>query len=135
VSGEVTKHLRTALSLKSICRGLPGEQTSNRIFQIFIALILVDLLLDARLDNQSKDSDDQVRRRNKVLSTKVSIDLHNRFNLLAEYLFESGLSETFTPSALLRDIIEQLLSEYHDGLAAYENVQNLNDANSPRIQC
>ena len=71
-----------------------------------------------------------MQRRNKVLSTKVSVDLHNRFNLLAEYLFERGLSETFTPSALLHDIIEHLLSEYNDGLAAYENVQSLNDTNN-----
>jgi hypothetical protein len=79
----------------------------------------VDLLLAARL-NKFKDSDDHiVRRRNKVLSTKVSVDLHNRFSLLAEYLFESGLSESFTPSALLSDIIERLLSEYHNGLEAF----------------
>ena len=82
-------------------------------------------------DNQIEHSDDRVvRRRNKVLSTKVSVDLHNRFDLLSEYLFESGLSESFTPSALLHDIIEHLLSEYHDGLAAYENIQSLNGVNN-----
>ena len=63
----------------------------------------------------------QFARRNKVLSTKVSVDLHNRFSLLAEYLFESGLTESFTPSALLHDIVEGILDKYHDGLAAYEN--------------
>jgi hypothetical protein len=69
----------------------------------------------ATLDNQLKDNNDRiVRRRNKVISTKVPVDLHNRFNLLAEYLFERGLSESFTAYALLRDIIEQLLSEYHN---------------------
>ena len=92
-------------------------------------MILVDLLLAAIGDNQFNHSDSHARR-NKVLSTKVSVDLHNRFNLLAEYLFERGLSETFTPSALLHDIIEHLLSEYNDGLAAYENVQSLNDTNN-----
>ncbi|MGC2381787.1 MAG: hypothetical protein WA631_01610, partial [Nitrososphaeraceae archaeon] len=52
---------------------------------------MVDLLLAAALDNQIKDDNDRiVRRRNKVISTKVSIDLHNRFNLLADYLFERG---------------------------------------------
>jgi hypothetical protein len=101
-------------------------------FVKFIALILVDLLLTAIQDSRDNDSH-VVRRENKVLSTKVSIDIHNKFNLLAGYLFESGLSESFTASALLRDIIEHLLTEYHDGLMAYENVQNLNDANSPRI--
>jgi hypothetical protein len=84
-------------------------------------LILVDLLLDARLDNPSKYNNSIVRRRNKVLSTKVSVDLHNRFDLLAEYLFERGVSESFTPSALLRDIIEHLLSECNDGLVTYES--------------
>ena len=94
-------------------------------------MILVDLLLAAIEDNQFNHSDSHVvRRRNKVLSTKVSVDLHNRFNLLAEYLFERGLSESFTPSALLHDIIEHLLSKYNDGLAAYENVQSLNDTNN-----
>jgi hypothetical protein len=69
----------------------------------------------ATLDNQLKNNNDRiVRRRNKVISTKVPVDLHNRFNLLAEYLFERGLSESFTAYALLRDIIEQLLSEYHN---------------------
>ena len=92
---------------------------------------MVDLLLATIEDNQFKHSDSHaVRRRNKVLSTKVSVDLHNRFNLLAEYLFERGLSETFTPSALLHDIIEHLLNKYHDGLAAYENIQSLNGVNS-----
>jgi hypothetical protein len=88
-------------------------------------LILVDLLLAAGIqDNSSMHSDSHaVRRRNKVLSTKVSVDLHNRFNLLAEYLFESGLSESFTPSALLHDIIEYLLDEYHEGLENYERSQ------------
>lgn len=67
------------------------------------------------LDNQLKDNNDRiVRRQNKVISTKVPVDLHNRFNLLDEYLFERGLFESFTAYALLRDIIEQLLSEYHN---------------------
>ena len=92
---------------------------------------MVDLLLAAIEDKQFKHSDSHaVRRRNKVLSTKVSVDLHNRFTLLTEYLFERGLSESFTPSALLHDIIEHLLDKYHDGLVAYENIQSLNGVNS-----
>lgn len=60
-------------------------------------MIWVDLLLAARLDDQFRHSDGHVvRPRSKVLSTKVSVDLHNRFNLLAEYLFEGGLSESFS---------------------------------------
>ena len=90
-------------------------------------MILVDLLLAAAIqDNSSNHSDSHaVRRRNKVLSTKVSVDLHNRFNLLAEYLFERGLSESFTASALLHDIVEHLLDEYHEGLVGYENRPSL----------
>jgi hypothetical protein len=77
-------------------------------------------------DNQSKYSDGHVvRRRNKVLSIKVPVDLHNRFNLLAKYLFERGISESFTASALLHDIVEHLLDEYHSGLVVYENKTNL----------
>ena len=92
---------------------------------------MVDLLLAAIEDRQFKHSDSHaVRRRNKVLSTKVSADLHNRFSLLAEYLFESGLSESLTPSALLHDIIEDLLFKYHDGLEAYGITQSLNSTNS-----
>ena len=95
-------------------------------------MILVDLLLAAAIQNNlfKRSNSHPVRRRNKVLSTKVSVDLHDRFNLLAEYLFERGLSESFTPSALLHDIVEDILDKYHDGLAAYENIQSLNGVNS-----
>jgi hypothetical protein len=92
---------------------------------------LIDLSLAAKLDNPNESDDPTVRRRNKVLSTKESIDVHDRFSLLAEYLFENGLSESFTPSALLRDIIEHLLTEYHDGLVGYEKLQSLSNT---RIQ-
>ena len=50
--------------------------------------------------------------------------------MLAEYLFEKGLSETFTPSALLRDLVEHLLIEYHDGLAIYGGSRFLDDTDS-----
>ena len=95
-------------------------------------MALVDLLLAAVIqDNSTKHSDSHaVRRRNKVLSTKVSVDHHDRFSMLAEYLFERGLSETFTTSALLRDLVEHLLKEYHDGLAIYGGSRFLNDTDS-----
>ena len=92
-------------------------------------MILVDLLLAAMGDNQFNHSDSHAVR-NKVLSTKVSVDLHDRFSMLAEYLFEKGLSETFTPSALLRDLVEHLLIEYHDGLAIYGGSRFLDDTDS-----
>jgi len=94
-------------------------------------LILVKKLLVDIKDNRFKNNNSIVRRRNKVISTKVSVDLHYRFNLLAEYLFERGLSESFTPSALLHDIVEDLLDKYQGGLAAYENSLSLNDTNNP----
>ena len=85
-------------------------------------MILVDILLAARLDSQVMDDNDRIIcRQSKVISTKVSVDLHNRFNLLAEYLFESRLSESYTASALLRNIIEGLLYEYRDGLVAIKS--------------
>jgi hypothetical protein len=85
-------------------------------------LILVDILLAARLDSQVMDDNDRIIcRQSKVISTKVSVDLPNRFNLLAEYLFDGRLSESFTASALLRNIIEGLLYEYRDGLVAIKS--------------
>jgi len=59
------------------------------------------------------------------------MDLHNRFSLLAEYLFERGVSEGITQSALLHDIIEDILGKYQEELAAYEKIQSLNDINNP----
>jgi len=67
------------------------------------------------------DNDRIICRQSKVISTKVSVDLPNRFNLLAEYLFDGRLSESFTASALLRNIIEGLLYEYRDGLVAIKS--------------
>lgn len=85
-------------------------------------MIVVDILLAARLDSQVMDDNDRIIcRQSKVISTKISVDLHNRFNLLAEYLFESRLSESFTASALLRNIIEGLLHEYRDGLVTIKS--------------
>jgi hypothetical protein len=60
------------------------------------------------------------------LSTKVPVGLHNRFNLLADYLFENGLSEVSLPQHFAR-YNRNLLREYHDGLATYGNARSLND--------
>lgn len=85
-------------------------------------MILVDILLAARLDSQVMDDNDRIIcRQSKVISTKVSVDIPNRFSLLAEYLFDGRLSESFTASALLRNIIEGLLYEYRDGLVAIKS--------------
>ena len=76
-----------------------------------ILVVLILILIGQQLSSQ-------LAGEIKSLVTKVSVDLHDKFNSLAEYLFERGLSESFTPSALLRDVIEHLLGEYHEGLAA-----------------
>ncbi|MGA7898701.1 MAG: hypothetical protein WCA39_07530 [Nitrososphaeraceae archaeon] len=60
---------------KGISRGLLVERISNGIFQIFIALILVDLLLAVKSDNQFNDSNRIVRRQTRIISTKVSADM------------------------------------------------------------
>lgn len=60
---------------KGISSGLLVERISNGIFQIFIALILVDLLLAVKSDNQFNDSNRIVRRQTRVISTKVSVDM------------------------------------------------------------
>src|ERR1051325_11634506 len=85
---------------RSISCRLPVKRGSNRTLKTY-SFELGRPTMATTLDNQFKnDVDRRVRRRNKVLSTKVPGDLHNRFSLLAEYLFDSGLSENFTPSAL-----------------------------------
>ena len=63
------------LPIKVYQRGLLVERISNGIFQIFIALILVDLLLAVKSDNQFNDSNRIVRRQTRIISTKVSADM------------------------------------------------------------
>jgi hypothetical protein len=109
----------------TISSGLPTKMNIKLNFVKTYSFDLGRPTMAARLNSQHNDDNDRLvrRRQNKVLSTKVPVDLHDRFNLLAEYLFERGLSEDFTSSALLRDIIEQLLVEYHEGLIVYERSQ------------
>ena len=47
------------------------------------------------------ETDDVWQKQTKVISTKVSVDDHNRFNILTEYLYNNGLIDSHTPSALL----------------------------------
>ena len=65
------------------------------------------------------ETDDVRQKQTKVISTKVSVDQHNRFNILAEYLYNNGLIESHTPSALLRASIDHLLFKHHDKLEEY----------------
>ena len=75
--------------------------------------------MDIDLVYSKRKEDDLWQKQTKVISTKVSVDQHNRFNILAEYLYENGLTESSTPSALLRANIDDLLLKYHDKLEEY----------------
>jgi hypothetical protein len=48
------------------------------------------------------ETDDIRQKQTKVISINVSVDQHDRFNILAEYVYKKGLIESHTPSALLR---------------------------------
>src|SRR6185437_6459586 len=52
------------------------------------------------------------RIKGKVISTKVSVDQYRKFKLLTEYLYQKGLTDNHTPSAVLRNQIEDLLKYY-----------------------
>jgi hypothetical protein len=66
---------------------------------------------DGRLNNKNQ--------RTKVLSTKLPVDQYDSFNLLAEYLSITGVIETSTLSALLRNSITQLLNSYRNDIEKY----------------
>jgi DNA-binding ferritin-like protein (Dps family) len=60
----------------------------------------------------SEDSIEKERQQTKVRSTKVSVDQYRKFKSLAEYLYQKGLANDHTPSAVLRNQIVDLLSYY-----------------------
>jgi hypothetical protein len=62
-------------------------------------------------DNENKEH--KARQQTRVISTKVSVDQHDRFNSLCKYLNKrKGVGESPTPSAILRHNIEYLLRRY-----------------------
>ena len=63
-------------------------------------------------DYHAEDISENERQQTRVLSTKVSVDQYRRFKLLTEYLYQKGLADVHTPSAVLRNHIEDLLSYY-----------------------
>jgi hypothetical protein len=77
----------------------------------------------------SKDDEDgrlgNKNQRVKVISTKISVDQYESFNLLAEYLFKTGVVENTTPSTLLRNYITQILSSYQDDIENYRITKKL----------
>jgi hypothetical protein len=64
-------------------------------------------------DYHPEDSIKKERQQTKVISTKVSVDQYRKFKLLTEYLYQKGLAEDHTPSAVLRNHVEDLLRYYH----------------------
>ncbi|MGA9843166.1 MAG: hypothetical protein WBQ25_12690 [Nitrososphaeraceae archaeon] len=64
-------------------------------------------------DYHAEDTFDKQRQQTKVISTKVSVDQYRRFKLLTEYLSQKGLAHNHTPSAVLRNHIEDLLRHYY----------------------
>jgi hypothetical protein len=63
----------------------------------------------------------------KVISTKVSVDQHDRFNSLCKYLNKrKGVGESPTPSAILRHNIDYLLRRYENEMEG----EYCNDSNN-----
>jgi len=77
---------------------------------------------DGRLNNKNQ--------RTKVLSTKLPVDKYDSFNLLVEHLSKTGAIQTFTPSALLRYSITQLLNTYRNDIESYRIAKNQSTANN-----
>ncbi len=79
---------------------------------MFIDNFNVRLVVASQRDYHAEDTFDKERRQTKVMSTKVSVDQYRRFKLLTEYLSQKGLADNHTPSAVLRNHIEDLLRHY-----------------------
>jgi hypothetical protein len=79
-----------------------------------------------------EDIIDKERQQTKVISTKVSVDQYRKFKSLTEYLYQEGLADNHTPSAVLRNHIEDLLSYYcsevDDGI---DSSKDLNNSSGP----
>jgi hypothetical protein len=89
-----------------------------------------------RKDNTNQEHKELQQTR--VISTKVSVDQHDRFNLLSKYLYKKGIGKSSTPPALLRHNIEYLLSHYDNEMEGKccNNSNSLvdhNDSRSPLI--
>ena len=95
---------------------------------MFIPLHIIEELLDIESVYPKGETDDVWQKQTKVISTKVSVDQHSRFNILAEYLYNNGLIESYTPSALLRANIDHLLLKYHDKLEEYCTNSTMNSS-------
>jgi hypothetical protein len=79
---------------------------------MFIDFFCVQLVVTSQPDYHPEDSFKNERQQTKVISTKVSVDQYRKFKLLTEYLYQKGLAHNHTPSAVLRNHIEDLLRHY-----------------------
>jgi hypothetical protein len=71
---------------------------------------------DGRLNNKNQ--------RIKVVSTKISVDQLESFNLLAECMYREGLIDKPTPSTILRNGILDLLNTYRNDIENYRTLKN-----------
>ncbi len=95
---------------------------------MFIDFFCVELVVASQPDYHPEDSSDNERQQTKVISTKVSVDQYRKFKMLTEYLHQKGLADVHTPSAVLRNQIEDLLSYYHDEVDySIDNSKDLNN--------
>ena len=66
----------------------------------------------------------------KLISTKISVDQFESFNLLAECMFKDGLIDKPTPSSILRNSILDLLNNHHDDIENYRTLKRQGPANN-----
>ena len=67
----------------------------------------------------SYHSEDSYQRQTKVISRNLSVDQHNRYNILAKFLYKNGLVENHTPCSILRNHVKELLRHHHNELDDY----------------
>ena len=79
---------------------------------MFIPIFRVQIVVASQPDYYAEDALEKERQQTKVISTKVSVDQYRKFKLLTEYLYQKGLADGHTPSAVLRNHIEDLLRHY-----------------------
>jgi hypothetical protein len=77
--------------------------------------------VDIGSDYHIRVSIDREQKQTRLISSRLLLDQHNKFNSLAEYLYKNGQAENPTLSTLLRVTIEHLLAKYHDVLEEYWN--------------
>ena len=86
----------------------------------------------AILPNDDKSDNTDKNQQTRVVSTKIPVDQYDSFNLLVEFLSKTGVIETCTPSALLRNSITQLLNTYSNEIENYRITKANNNGHQIR---